>query len=166
MPIRHLISIVVLPGTVTVGVPIWIARRQQVRFAVPTDAQSAIISAAGLMLLAAGGFLFAWSVYYFWSRGRGTLAPWDPPRAFVVDGPYRYVRNPMISGVLFILLGEAGVLRSLSHLAWAALFTLINAIYIPLLEEPMLEARFGDPYRRYTRTVRRFLPRLRPPPVE
>jgi protein-S-isoprenylcysteine O-methyltransferase Ste14 len=162
MPIRHLISIVVLPGTVAVAVPIWIARRQQVRFAVPMDAQSAIICTAGLTLLAAGGFLFGWSLYYFWSRGRGTLAPWDPPRAFVVDGPYRYVRNPMISGVLFILIGEAGVLRSASHLAWAAVFSLINAIYIPLFEEPMLEARFGDPYRHYTRTVRRFLPRLRP----
>jgi protein-S-isoprenylcysteine O-methyltransferase Ste14 len=68
----------------------------------------------------------------------------------------------MISGVIFVLLGEAAVLRSRSHLAWAALFTVINAIYIPLLEEPMLEARFGARYWRYTPTIRRFLPHLRP----
>jgi protein-S-isoprenylcysteine O-methyltransferase Ste14 len=164
MAIRHSISIAVLPGTVTVVVPIWIARRQQVRFAVPSDALTTLLCVAGAILLAAGAFLFAWSLYCFWSRGRGTLAPWDPPRTFVAEGPYRYVRNPMISGVIFVLLGEAAVLCSRSHLGWAALFIIINAIYIPLLEEPMLEARFGAPYRRYTRTVRRFLPHLRPPP--
>jgi protein-S-isoprenylcysteine O-methyltransferase Ste14 len=161
--IRHLISILLLPGTVAVAVPIWIADRQHVRFALPADGSSAIVCIGGLILLAGGAFLFAWSLYYFWSRGRGTLAPWDPPRVFVADGPYRYVRNPMISGVIFVLIGEAGVLRSTPHLAWAALVALVNAIYIPLIEEPMLEARFGDSYRHYTRMVRRFLPRLRLP---
>src|SRR3954466_15322254 len=143
MVIRHLISIAVLPGTVTVVVPIWIARRQQVRFAVPSDSLSTLLCVAGAILLAGGAFLFAWSLYYFWSHGRGTLAPWDPPRTFVAEGPDRYVRNPIVSGVVFVRLGGAAVFRSRPHLAWAALFTVINAIYIPLVEEPILEARFG-----------------------
>src|SRR5262249_10770128 len=100
--------------------------------------------------------------YHFWTRGRGTLAPWDPPRQFVVAGPYRYVRNPMISGVIAILAGEACVLASRPHAGWAALFAAINAIYIPLFEEPMLAARFGEPYAAYRRHVRRFVPRLTP----
>jgi protein-S-isoprenylcysteine O-methyltransferase Ste14 len=68
----------------------------------------------------------------------------------------------MISGVIFTLAGEALVLRSLPHAEWAVLVLVINVIYIPLFEEPQLAARFGEPYRRYTRAVRRFVPRLRP----
>ena len=68
----------------------------------------------------------------------------------------------MISGVIFLLLAEACVLRSRPHAAWAGLFALANLIYIPASEEPMLAARFGKPYREYKRAVRRFLPRLRP----
>jgi protein-S-isoprenylcysteine O-methyltransferase Ste14 len=68
----------------------------------------------------------------------------------------------MISGVIFILAGEAFLLVSLPHAVWAALFIIANLIYIPLLEEPGLEARFGEPYRRYRQQVPRFIPRLRP----
>src|SRR6185295_13856231 len=98
------------------------------------------------------------------SEGHGTLAPWDPPRALVVRGPYRFVRNPMISGVVFALFAEALVLLSRPHAVWAAAFGLLNLIYIPLIEEPQLERRFGEPYREYCKHVRRFLPRLRPWP--
>jgi len=162
MAIRHVISIAVLPGTVMIAVPIWIAQRQGVRFAPPTDIQATLICVAGAILLAVGAFLFGWSLFYFWSRGRGTLAPRDPPKAFGVAGPYPYVRNPMITGVILVLLGGAGVVRSRPHLAWAVLVALINAVYIPLIEEPMLEERFGAAYRKYMKSVRRFLPSLRP----
>ena len=95
-------------------------------------------------------------------EGKGTLAPWDPPRRLVVRGPYAYVRNPMISGVVFVLFGEALLLLSRPHLEWALLFLLINAVYIPLLEEPLLRERFGDEYREYSRHVPRLMPRLTP----
>lgn len=117
---------------------------------------------AGVMVLGVGFLLFGASLWSFAVRGRGTLAPWDPPKNLVVEGPYRYVRNPMISGVIFILFGEALVLLSWPHTRWALLFLVVNIIYIPLLEEPMLEARFGDSYRLYRRHVWRFLPRVRP----
>jgi protein-S-isoprenylcysteine O-methyltransferase Ste14 len=159
MTLRHLISIAVLPGTVAVAVPLWISQRRHLQWTVPTDLRSAFICLAGALLLMLGAGLFGWSVYFFWSRGRGTLAPWDPPRIFVVEGPYRYVRNPMISGVIFMLIGEAGLLRSRPLLAWAALVAFINAVYIPVIEEPMLKARFGGSYDRYTRVVGRFIPR-------
>ena len=86
----------------------------------------------------------------------------DPPRELVVRGPYRYVRNPMISGVVFVLFGEALLLLARPHLEWAILFLLINCVYIPLLEEPQLERRFGAAYTEYRRHVRRLIPRLRP----
>jgi protein-S-isoprenylcysteine O-methyltransferase Ste14 len=159
---RQLVAIAVLPCTVTVVVPLWIARDARVPFAAPTDAASAAFVLGGLLCLAVGLWLFVTTVALFWTRGKGTLAPWDPPRVFVADGPYRYVRNPMISGVVFILIAEASIVRSRSLAEWAALFFAINVIYIPLVEEPMLAARFGDSYREYTRHVRMFVPRLTP----
>ena len=63
--------------------------------------------------------------------GRGTLAPWNPTARLVVLGVYRHVRNPMISGVLCILLGEAALFGSRALLAWFAIFAAVNAIYIP-----------------------------------
>lgn len=68
----------------------------------------------------------------------------------------------MIAGVLLILAGEALVLRSPAIGTWAAVFLLINAVYFPLVEEPQLESRFGEDYRKYKRHVPRFLPRVRP----
>lgn len=67
----------------------------------------------------------------------------------------------MISGVLAVLLGEAALLGSLPIFAWALLFFSINHLYIPRFEEPGLERRFGDDYRRYKQHVPRWLPRLR-----
>jgi protein-S-isoprenylcysteine O-methyltransferase Ste14 len=161
MAIRQVTSIVVLPGTIAVIIPLWIARRNSVAFITPHGAISLLLVVTGVVLLLAGVALFAACLFLFWTRGRGTLAPWDPPRRFVVEGPYRYVRNPMISGVVFVLVGEALVLRSTSHGLWASAFALANAVYIPMVEEPMLEARFGEPYRRYRSAVRRFIPHLR-----
>jgi protein-S-isoprenylcysteine O-methyltransferase Ste14 len=68
----------------------------------------------------------------------------------------------MISGVVLVLCGDALVPPSRPHAEWAAAFLLVNVLDIPALEEPMLEARFGDSWREYRRNVPRFLPRLRP----
>lgn len=162
MVVRQLLSIVILPITVTVAVPLWITRANRIAFAWPDHLADYALVACGVVLLVIGLTLFAWSVFLFWTRGHGTLAPWDPPRVFVAEGPYRYVRNPMISGVLLVLLAESLVLRSWPHLRWAGVFLLLNFVYIPLVEEPMLTARFGASYTDYRRHVRRFLPRLRP----
>ena len=143
-------------------VPVWIARRYAVAPAVGHSAGQLAAQLAGVALFAVGLLLFLASLRRFATEGRGTLAPWDPPRALVLRGPYRFVRNPMISGVIFILSGEAFALLSLPHGVWAAAFLMLNLLYIPLMEEPRLERRFGESYREYRRHVRRFLPRLRP----
>jgi protein-S-isoprenylcysteine O-methyltransferase Ste14 len=162
MLLRQLLAIAALPFTVTVLVPMAILRRNRPDATVPNSMLEVSTVVIGAIALFAGAALFAVCVFQFWKRGRGTLAPWDPPRRFVAQGPYRYVRNPMITGVILILIGEAGTLRSSSLAQWAALFAVINMIYIPLLEEPMLRARFGGEYEDYLRAVPRFIPRLRP----
>jgi protein-S-isoprenylcysteine O-methyltransferase Ste14 len=160
--LRHLLAIAVLPFTVTILVPIWIARQYGIAPTIGHFVGPVLLQAVGLALLGVGLVLAAASVRRFATEGKGTLAPWDPPRVFVVHGPYQFVRNPMISGVILILFGEAFVLLSRPHAVWASCFLVFNLIYIPLVEEPQLERRFGDSYREYRRHVRRFIPRLRP----
>jgi protein-S-isoprenylcysteine O-methyltransferase Ste14 len=116
----------------------------------------------GGVLLLAGLTLFIYTVFLFKTIGKGTLAPWSPKQKLVISGPYRYCRNPMITGVLFILLGEALMLFSTSILLWAAIFFSINTIYFITSEEPGLLTRFGKDYRAYKRHVPRWVPRITP----
>lgn len=160
--LRHLRAVAILPFTVTVLVPVWIARRYAIAPALGDSAGEVGLQLVGVLLAGLGLLLFLASLRRFATEGEGTLAPWDPPRVLVVRGPYRFVRNPMISGVLFLLFGAALALLSPPHGAWAAAFLVLNLVYIPLVEEPQLERRFGASYREYRRHVRRFLPRLRP----
>jgi protein-S-isoprenylcysteine O-methyltransferase Ste14 len=160
--LRHLLAIAILPFTVTVVVPTWIAKRYGITPTVGGPAPVLVLQGVGLLVIALGVLLFLSTLWRFAVDGRGTLAPWDPPRHLVVRGPYRFVRNPMIAGVLFVLGGEAMLLRSWPHAAWAVVFLLINLLYIPLFEEPPLRHRFGEAYRDYCRHVPRIFPHLRP----
>jgi len=162
MWLRHLLAIAVLPFVVAVVIPLWIARGNDIGWRVGSGAGAVLGQLVGASVLVIGLLLFASSLRRFATEGEGTLAPWDPPRSLVIRGPYRYVRNPMISGVILVLLGEALLLLSGPHLAWAAIFFAINAVYIPLLEEPQLANRFGPAYEVYRRNVPRLIPRLRP----
>jgi len=160
--LRHLLAIALLPFSVTVLVPLWIAARYGVDLRLGNGVAGWLVQLAGLALVGLGFGFFATSLRRFAVEGQGTLAPWDPPRRIVVQGPYRYVRNPMISGVVLLLLGEAAVLLSWPHALWATAFLSINLIFIPLVEEPQLARRFGDSYREYCAHVPRVIPRLRP----
>ena len=102
--------------------------------------------------------LGVWRAALFGKHGEGTAAPWDPPQRFVVRGPYRYVRNPMITGVFAMLLAEAILFASWPIAIWFAVFVVGNLIYIPVFEEPKLEQRFGDDYIAYKARVPRWLP--------
>lgn len=160
--IRHAFAIVILPVTMTVIIPRWVIRGNAIVFRMPAGPLDWLSIVAGVLAFVAGLVLFVSTVFLFATRGRGTLAPWDPPSRLVVDGPYRYVRNPMIAGVILILIAESLIFRSLALAEWAAAFLILNAIHFPLIEEPQLERRFGEQYREYKRHVRRFIPRTRP----
>ena len=147
--LRHLAAIVLLPGVVTVLVPVLIVE----------DPELGPLWPLGAALLAAGLAMMAWTVGLFATVGRGTLAPWDPTQRLVVRGPYTRVRNPMISGVLAVLLGEAALLGSWALLAWAGAVFVINDVYFRLVEEPGLRERFGAEYEEYCARVGRWIPR-------
>jgi protein-S-isoprenylcysteine O-methyltransferase Ste14 len=160
---RHLRAIGPLPGVVGLVAPggiVW-AYGTDVGWGLPTPADL-LPGVLGVALIAAGLTLMVQTISLLSKVGEGTLAPWDPTRKLVVRGPYRRVRNPMISGVMSILLGEAALLGSPQLLLWFAGFLAANAIYIPLVEEPGLVRRFGDDYLAYKRAVHRWIPRRRP----
>ena len=160
---NFLFALVILPGNVLLVIPaaiLWSTEgtgyaAEWASFDRPPFWLAIALGAAALVLM-------AWTCRLFLGSGGGTPAPWAPPTRLVVRGPYRHVRNPMISGVLAFLLAEALILESWPIAAWAMLFFLANAIYFPFSEEPALEERFGDDYRRYKAHVRRWVPRLRP----
>jgi protein-S-isoprenylcysteine O-methyltransferase Ste14 len=96
MWLRHLTAVALLPFTVAVLVPLWLAGRFSTALALGDSALALAAQLTGAALLALEFTLFASSLRRFAREGQGTLAPWDPPRALVITGPYRYVRNPMI----------------------------------------------------------------------
>jgi protein-S-isoprenylcysteine O-methyltransferase Ste14 len=152
---RHARAIALLPGTVAVVLPAVLIARSGVDVDV-------LRVALGTPLIAAGFAMWVWTVRLFARRGRGTLAPWDPTQRLVVEGPYAHVRNPMITGVLAVLLGEALIFGSTAIAIWAAIFAVINHVFFITYEEPAVERRFGDEYRRYKTNVPRWIPRRTP----
>jgi len=158
---HHLRAVAVLPGTVTVLVPATLLHLTH-RAPLIDGACRIGLRGLGAALLLLGLALMVQAIGLFGRVGEGTLAPWDPTQKLVVRGVYRHVRNPMITGVMSVLLGEAALFASAAQLGWFLAFALANVIYIPLAEEPGLERRFGADYREYKRHVPRWIPRLRP----
>lgn len=159
MLLRHLLSIALLPFVVVVLVPRALLARDALNVSVPSATLLVSGRIAGVLVFAAGFALFAWCVLLFARVGRGTLAPWDPTRRLVVVGPYRHVRNPMITAVCTMLAGETLFFHSARIGAWLLLFAAINHVYFLLFEEPGLVRRFGEEYERYRAAVPRWLPR-------
>lgn len=155
---RLLKPILILPGTAVVAIPgllLW-------GLGGPSHAPPWFLALPAALFAGIGIAFAVWTTRLFVREGRGTPAPWDPPRQLVVKGPYRHVRNPMITSVLLFLIGEALAFQSWPIAIWMALFAAANMIYFPLSEEPGLERRFGEPYRDYKANVPRWIPRLRP----
>jgi len=115
---------------------------------------------AGFVLAGFGGTVALWCVFTFARHGKGTPAPFDPPRLLVVSGPYRYVRNPMYIGAVTALLGAALYWSSTSLLAYAVIFLVCGHLFVVYWEEPVLSNTFGCQYEDYCHHVRRWLPRL------
>ena len=83
------------------------------------------------------------------------------PQRLVVEGPYRYVRNPLYDGDFCLILGAALLTRSWVLMLVATLYVAQLALQLPS-EERELKERFGVSYRRYCKLVPRFVPRRRP----
>jgi Putative protein-S-isoprenylcysteine methyltransferase len=144
----------ILPVTVLILVPLDIEPNISVHHI------SALV--AGIFFISIGLCIMIITIIKFFRIGKRTLAPWSPTKKLIIDGIYRYVRNPMIIGVLIVLIGESIAILSQSIFEWAFTFFIINNIYFVLLEEPLLEKKFGAEYQEYKKNVPRWIPSLKP----
>ena len=113
---------------------------------------------AGLIVGALGAVIALWCIATFIVIGRGTPAPFDPPRNLVVVGPYRWVRNPMYIGAALALAGAALFYQSWALLGYCVAFLAVMSLFVVFYEEPALRTTFGDAYARYCQRVGRWLP--------
>src|SRR5712692_622459 len=116
---------------------------------------------AGMVIGVAGATVALWCIFTFASIGRGTPAPFDPPRRLVIRGPYRFVRNPMYIGAGLALASAALFYESLPLLGYAGLFFLATHVFVVGYEEPTLRRTFGQEYEVYCRQVSRWWPSIR-----
>ncbi len=113
---------------------------------------------AGILLGGAGAALALACIFTFAVVGRGTPAPFDPPRRLVVRGPYRRLRNPMYAGAGLALVGAAFYYQSMALLGYAVVFLIVMHLFVVLYEEPTLRRTFGNEYEAYCRQARRWWP--------
>jgi protein-S-isoprenylcysteine O-methyltransferase Ste14 len=110
-------------------------------------------------------FLFSlgvllWCVRDFYVIGKGTLAPWDPPRKLVIFGLYKFVRNPMYVGVLGCVAGWSLIAGSPLVAGYTVMLAIGFHLRVILYEEPTLARQFGNEWTQYCGTVNRWIPRL------
>ena len=112
----------------------------------------------GMALCAIGASIAIWCILALAVLGRGTPAPFDPPRQLVIRGPYRYVRNPMYIGAGLALTGAALFYQAAGLLAYAAGFLIVMHLFVVLYEEPTLRKTFHGDYDSYCQHVHRWWP--------
>ncbi len=153
-----------LPFSVTIVVPsiLWyLGLGIETWFGWPSGLELLFII-SGLFIILSGLILLSGTIRKFAKEGEGTLSPLHPTQHLVVTGIYRHVRNPMITGVLLILLGESVLFFSLFVFSWFLLAFIINHVYFIKSEEPGLVKRFGDEYLLYKENVPRWIPQRTP----
>jgi len=151
--LRAILAFLALPGTIAFLVPLWIAR---------AGAAPGKFHPGSIPILAAGVVLLLWCVRDFYVAGRGTLAPWSPPRHLVRVGLYRFSRNPMYVAVGVILAGWAAGFGSLPLALYAGAVLVLFHLRVVLYEEPVLARAFGAEWARYRAEVPRWVGPSRP----
>lgn len=142
------------PGTVTVLLPYALLRHARVELA------AHVWQWLGVAPLALGFGIYLWCAKDFAVKGRGTPAPIDAPKQLVVNGLYRFCRNPMYVGIILLLLGETILFATTTLLFYAATVFLGFNLFVLLYEEPTLRRLFGAEYVQYCARVPRWLPRF------
>jgi len=142
---KALFAFLALPGVVAFAVPlVWLKPDRPIAW-------------PGAVLASIGTALLLWCVIEFYAAGRGTLAPWSPPRRLVTTGLYRWSRNPMYIGVLLILWGWAAGFRSRGLSIYALAAMIAFHLRVVLAEEPWQARQFGEEWTRYKSSTPRWI---------
>lgn len=145
---------IVVPGTVAVAIPQWLLSGHQ-------GPENGVLTWLGAIVMACGAAIYFRCAWEFAVRGLGTPAPIAPTKFLVTTALHRYVRNPMYLGVALFIFGEAALFHSLYLVLYAVGMLSIAHVFVVLYEEPTLRRQFGESYQEYSRSVPRWVPRLR-----
>ena len=122
----------------------------------PFPLSRSITLAAGGVLVVAAIALFAASLRLFRATGQHPR-PWLPTPSLIVEGPYRFSRNPLYVALTLAQIGLGLLLDD----AWIVALSAVSLGVVHFIavqpEEAYLLERFGEPYRRYLGSVRRYL---------
>jgi protein-S-isoprenylcysteine O-methyltransferase Ste14 len=156
--IGSVIFLLIAPLTVVGWIPWWITRwRMESSFG-----SFALLRVVGGFLILVGVPVLLDSFARFAIQGLGTPAPVFPTRHLIVQGLYRYVRNPMYVALLLVVTGQALLFGSLHLLEYGAIVWLFTHLFVIGYEEPTLRAKFGEEYKTFCAHVPRWIPRFRP----
>ncbi len=160
--VKNAVFTILVPGTITVLLPYWI---------LAGDTGAAIgdwtwLEVLGIGVIGLGLGVYLRCLWSFAAYGGATPAPVDAPKVLVVEGLYRYVRNPMYLGVFATIVGEALLFRAIELAAYAGVCWLVWHLVVVFYEEPTLQRDQDEPYVRYRNTVPRWWPRLTPANLE
>ena len=154
--IKTILFILVVPGSVLIIIPI--------NLILPMEQNAIRLGALSWLALPfwiTGSAILLWCARDFVRTGHGTPAPIDAPKSLVVNGLYRFVRNPMYVGVLLFAIGDAIWFGSPLLGGYALLLWITFHLFVLLYEEPHLGKIFGETYQEYRKDVPRWVPRLR-----
>lgn len=149
MFIRALTAFLILPGVVAGFLPAMLSHLD------PWRGKGFIIT--GGIVMGLGLFLLIWCVRDFYVAGKGTLAPWDPPKHLVIVGLYRFSRNPMYISVVTLICGWTLIAASPLLTAYMLLFAMIFHLRVIFYEEPCLQKLFGQQWTDYCAKVSRWI---------
>lgn len=152
--VKNLLLLILVPGTVVLLVPYILLHSSQVLLNFTLNLFSAFL----LFVFLSGALMVIWAVWAFTAIGKGTPIPFDPPLNFVPGGIYRFMRNPMYTGIVTMLLAESLYFRSLSIFLYTAFVFVFLNLFVTMVEEPGLIKRYGQPYLDYLNSVPRWLP--------
>ena len=150
--IRAALFIAIVPASVAGWLPWYTAGSP------PLATRAGMLAGAiALLLMIAGWGILLVCAREFARAGHGTPAPYDPPRALVTSGMYRFTRNPMYVGVVTAIFGQALWFRSRDAAIYGMVVALMFQIAIVLYEEPRLTKVFGKEYLEYKQRVPRWV---------
>jgi protein-S-isoprenylcysteine O-methyltransferase Ste14 len=155
--IKATFATILVPGSACILVPYFILKAANVSLNPPIG----IIQIIALLAAVLGWGMIIWVSTAFVRLGKGTPIPIEPPRHLVISGLYRYMRNPMYTGALIIILAEALYFRATSLVFYAIGLGVLFQTFLIIFEEPQLKRRFGMEYKQYLETVPRWIPKLR-----
>jgi len=154
--IKTLVFIVVVTGFAIVVIPIFLAG-----LPLPWSAlKLGIFRFTGIIPIIAGSFLYLWCAFDFTFTGKGTPVPIDPPKKLVVNGAYRFVRNPMYIGIMMILIGESVLFESAVLLLYGIACFAGFCLFVGFYEEPVLKRKFNRSYIDYCHNVPGWIPKI------